>query len=497
MTNKYLRFVIPVLTVCCIVMSCFVAPAHAADASNTGVPQHLENDLLIANNYSLVHWNSTPSQQSPTPSFDLVSGATSSAFRVNWDLGGASIPYSWLYFAVFSTRGATEVRHYMDDGTYKTASWEGQQKVTNGYITFYRVAVNKSLDVVSLLFMFSANYVGNFSILSCYGMFDTVYQHNKVDVYREDYYEISEGLEFQEATPVIGATLPYTKSINFPDEGYYRSNYRFIINGNDLVSPYVDRISFVFNTACTTISHHVSLIANDTNASNVTDLRVNLNEFYTWGASGDYFSGGGTFEYYKTFQLDVDLSGYSLTKYDILVVIGVEAIEEAYGFEPSYTDISFRSISYLPLLDENSSIKSFFSNLFNGLTSWLKNIYQSVVSFANDVHQSLFSFANDVRSHFGILFDKLEDYFGNDGSLAQAGDEMSQQAGQMQQANDSMNAVEKPTLDTGNLFGNYLDFDAGGLAILSCMTNNAYVTQCLVVVFTFALCGYVFFGKRR
>lgn len=482
----FIKRFVPVLICLVLVVGCLVAPAAAADTSNTGVPQHLENDLLISNRYILRHWDNTPPMESTTPSFNLASGETSSAFHIAWDLGGSSIPYSWIYVAVFSTRGATEARFYDDNGSFKSMSWEGQQKVTNGYITFYRVAANTSISSMHFLFMFSSLYTGNFSILACYGMLDTVYEYNKVDVYRDDYFEHSEGIEFQEASPVKGATLPYTKSLYLPDEGYYRSNYRFVINGNDLLSPYIDRISFVFNTSCNTVTHSVSLIANDKSGSDVTDLRVNMNEFFTWGVSGDYFQGGGTFESYKTFQLDVDLTGYSLTKYDILVVIGVEAMEEADGFDPSYTDISFRSISYLPLLDKDTSLKSFFSNLFGGVTSWLSRVYEGIDSLAGD-----------VRSRFTTLFDKLEQYFGNDGSLAQAGGEMTEQADQMQQANDSMNAVEKPSLDTGQLFGSYLNFDTGGLTILASMTSNAYVTQCLIVVFTFALCGYVFFGKRR
>lgn len=66
----------------------------------------------------------------------------------------------------------------------------------------------------------------------------------------------------------------------------------------------------------------------------------------------------------------------------------------------------------------------------------------------------------------------------------------------MSEANSQLNSVEKPSLDTGQLFGDILQFDTGGLVVLSAITSNPYVTSVMVVVFTFALCGYVFFGKK-
>ena len=62
---------------------------------------------------------------------------------------------------------------------------------------------------------------------------------------------------------------------------------------------------------------------------------------------------------------------------------------------------------------------------------------------------------------------------------------------------DAFGQVETPDIDAGSLVGDYTNFSPGGLSILASVTSNEYVTAMLVVVFTFALCGYIFFGKKR
>lgn len=89
----------------------------------------------------------------------------------------------------------------------------------------------------------------------------------------------------------------------------------------------------------------------------------------------------------------------------------------------------------------------------------------------------------------------MEQYFGNDGALADQGEAMQEQANQMQQANDALQSVEKPSIE-GVTMDSYLNFNGGTMAILSVLTGNPFITAMLVVVFTFAMVGYIFFGKR-
>lgn len=106
---------------------------------------------------------------------------------------------------------------------------------------------------------------------------------------------------------------------------------------------------------------------------------------------------------------------------------------------------------------------------------------------------------NWMKGGFDSVTDTLKNLLGDSssGAVGEAADKMSQQADQMNSAQQSIDSVERPNIDPNQLFGSMLNFDSGGLNILSVMTSNQYVTSLLVVVFTFALAGFIFFGKRR
>lgn len=124
---------------------------------------------------------------------------------------------------------------------------------------------------------------------------------------------------------------------------------------------------------------------------------------------------------------------------------------------------------------------------YTNFTTWLDQRVRNIQASINSSRQTLTNY----------LTEQFEKYFGNDGALADQGEAMKEQASQMQQANDAMNSVAKPSLDTGAMLDQYLNFNPTGLAILSVITGNPFATSMLVVIFTFALCGYIFFGKKR
>lgn len=78
-----------------------------------------------------------------------------------------------------------------------------------------------------------------------------------------------------------------------------------------------------------------------------------------------------------------------------------------------------------------------------------------------------------------------------------AGNAMSEQAAAMNEAQSQLDSLDKPSLDSDSMFGDMLSFNTGTLRVLSAVTNQPNVTAMIVVVFTFALCGYIFFGKKK
>ncbi len=83
------------------------------------------------------------------------------------------------------------------------------------------------------------------------------------------------------------------------------------------------------------------------------------------------------------------------------------------------------------------------------------------------------------------------------GALSSANSAMNQSANQIAAAGQALDNSSKPNIDTDSLFSGVMDFDPVGLTVLSCITSNPMVTHMLVVVFTFCLAGYIFFGKKR
>lgn len=477
---SYIKRYISLILCIAVFVSCFCVSAGAAQIETENDTGLLHFDLLQATEYSFI-LNNREIMES-TPAHYFTSSNNVDLISIKWE-SGHNRNFSKVIVALNSTKKPAAVRF---EGRELTFINKIDYSLVND-VYFYELpsptpfGIDLELDVE-----FSEIYTGFFGVYSIVGLLDTAQSIKNLDIYREDYFLVTEGYEFTEADPIKNKTLPYTFSKFDEESGYYRSQFRFIVDGDVFVTPLVDHASFLFTTCCSTISHHVSLISKNSNGSDVNNLKYNLSEFFEWGASGDYFQGYGEFQYYKTFQIDVDLSGFDMSKFDLMVSVGVDTITETNGFDPCYADLSLRSVSYVPFVENVPWYKTFFGSLFVGISNWFNTIYGTIDTFWQS-----------VTGNFDLLFVKLEEYFGNDGELAEAGDQMQQQAGEMQQANEYLDSVDRPDVSADLLLDGYLSFNSNSLAILSVFSSNAYVTQLLVVVFTFALTAFVFFGKRK
>lgn len=177
--------------------------------------------------------------------------------------------------------------------------------------------------------------------------------------------------------------------------------------------------------------------------------------------------------YYQ--QITADLSGYDLKNMDIRLTFRIEPTEYSDTYNQTFWTCESIDIR-LPVVD----------------VPWYKVFWQWVsdkwTRVSDGTNKILTSIDNKISNLFGSS--KVSQ------QLSNAGDAMSDQAVEMNQAQDQLNSIDKPSLDTNGLFGTMLNFNPGGLKILTAITNNGQVTAMLVVVFTFALCGYIFFGKK-
>lgn len=477
--KRYLNKFVPVLCVLAVLVSCLVFPASATEIETDNVTGLLYSDLLNVSNYTFY----PGALNSNKPFFEFEGSENAKTVSVFWDPVNADHSFDKLVFSITSNQKPSSVRVANEVlNTFTSATFEGSMDgAADNDIFFYSVSLGSDSYFLKIECNFSTAYRGLFGIYGCVGLLDTASSISSVDIYRQDCYDITEGYKIENATPIQDRKLPYSYSAS----GDYKSNFYIVIDGNDFVSPLIENASVLLATCNSTIWSSVSLIANGSDGSDVTDIQSNLFSVHEWAQSSDLYQGMGMAETYNTFQLDFNLSGYDMTKYDLMISIGVDAIDQVYDVNTPYIDFTIREVSYVPFVEHTPWYKSFFGPLLGGID----NAIWSVRNLLND-------FKAEVSDNFSWLMYKLDEYFGDDGSLAQAGDQMSEQAGQMNEANDALNSTDKPSLDTDSMFSGMLDFDTGGLTILASMTSNAYVTQILVVVFTFALCSYVFFGKR-
>lgn len=475
--NRYMKRSVPVITVIAFLLGCMVFPTSATQIETESDTGLLHYDLLLASEYAFLYNDREYLQQHPA--IYISPSLATTDIELIWDYRHSN-NYTKIIFAFNAVKRPSSVLYngnpltYIDCITYPAS----------GDIFFYsytssNMVIGREFDIK---FEFDSAYAGVIGVYSCVGLLDTAQSITNVDIYRQDCYDITEGYKVVDADPVKNAKLPYS----YTASGDYKSNFYIVVDGADFVSPLVNDVSVLLSTCNTTIWSSASLIANNSDGSNISDIKCNLYTVHEWAQSSDLFQGMGMAESYSTFQIDIDLSGYDMSKYDLMISIGVDAIDQVYDVNTPYIDFTLQGIAYVPFVENSPWYKTFFGPIFDGIQKGLSNIVSWITSVGSD-----------ISDNFNKLFEKLEEYFGDDGSLAQAGDQMSEQAGQMQDANDSLNSVEKPTLDTGTMFSGLLDFDTGGLTILASMTSNVYVTQLLIVVFTFSLCGYVFFGKRR
>lgn len=479
--KRYMKRFMPVLCVMSLLISCLVFPSYAAQIETENDTGLLHYDLLQATEYAFILDNREIMEVTPVHYFERSNNID--FVSIKWD-SGHNRNFSKVIVALNSTVQPLSVR--FENQEIKYLNKINYSRVGDVYFYEYSnptpFSISLELDVE-----FSDVYSGFFGIYSVVGLLDAAQSINSVNVTRYDEFHGAEGF-WNDQNLTGNKSLPYVFDTDFEvyDGAYYGSTFDFVIDGDSFVSPLVTDFSCLFSTPSNDVYARISLISKDSSIKNVENIKFNLNETIQYGMSADEYLAPGEFEWINSVQLTADLSGFDMSKYDILIWFQIEPVKMEYQGLNAYASLTFHSVSYVPFIENTPWYKTFFGSLFGGISSRLSTIYETIANFWDS-----------VTGNFTHLFEKLEQYFGNDGELAQAGDQMSQQADQMQQANDSLNALDKPQLQPDSLFDSFLNFDTGGLVILSAFTSNAYITQLLVVVFTFALGAFVFFGKRR
>lgn len=177
-----------------------------------------------------------------------------------------------------------------------------------------------------------------------------------------------------------------------------------------------------------------------------------------------------------------------------------DTMQEFYAGNAYYTFPNGLSSDWIQIrLDVRNLDKSYSGNPVIRLTGPLG-------PYEDDYSISLISVAGSIKidnqSPLSVWFNNIKEFFTdlfnpNDGESSETGKQMEEAADELNKGGEAFDKVDTPDIDASNLTGQFTNFSASGLTVLSVITSNPYVTSLLVLVFTFALCAYIFFGKRR
>lgn len=173
---------------------------------------------------------------------------------------------------------------------------------------------------------------------------------------------------------------------------------------------------------------------------------------------------------------------------------------------------SFTNPLYYWLMKISSNVDSvsgIMGNVSNVLTNFKQSFTTFSQSFNNYVSTLLTNLTSQfeqtrttIASNFGNLARFMESVLNPTNSMQPAEDldtEIADQAGELEGISDSLNSVDKVSPDDINMdIDSFVDpsFSVNALAGLKYALGTTYILKIFTLLFTFALIGYILYGKR-
>lgn len=299
----------------------------------------------------------------------------------------------------------------------------------------------------------SSSYTGAFRIVNCYGYVPDAFSIDTVDIYADrETYSSSEW----DVTRIVSApnsNLPYSNSYSYPGANYciYTINVPIpVSNASSLSFNFTSLGSVLLNSGITAGVYRGGTL--------VYQLPIDVIE--GMGLNGNLGDAGSAVLY--SYTVNVDLDGVDLSNYIIKLKIELDTVEAGGRYQSIF---NLSKICY----KQNSYNYPWYRRFYNWISAKMTAGYQSIVDAIN----------GDGNSE-----------------MDNAADQMEGAANDLNQSANAFDQVETPDIDAGALTSDFTNFSVSGLAVLGVITANPYVTSLLVLVFTFALCAYIFFGKK-
>lgn len=356
-------------------------------------------------------------------------------------------------------------------------------EVAPGYYMYKEWAFNNG-NTFNVTVEYSSPYTGSCNIVSACGIVQVSEEVDSCKFTMQNCIISFDGMQYQMVTASDRSIPFYQSSVQSVDDEtkFWNHSRAYIrLNSDDFVTKMAESatvmVSFVPGLLESDVQPYGCNLIDSTGAPvAVVPVTAERSHGYSTHIYGD-------FEYKaECYLVTADLSGYDLEDLGIEFVFTFDNLDYGeFGGIQKIARFECLGCYIMPFVEENNSF-------FGKTLYFLTNIWTSI--------KNGFSAIGDF---FGTLFDKLDAFFSGGAAgeaLSNAGASMSDQAQSMNEANSQLDSIDRPSIDPSSLFGDFLNFDTGGLRVLSVITSNKYVTPLMVVVFTFALCGYVFFGKK-
>lgn len=456
MTRKIFIYV----SILSLVISCFSFTVFA------GTGDQVITNLLPADNYG-VRASGTEYIDSAYPG-----GSTkATAMYIRWNNAYSSSYFDWIYINIRSTSPLTTVR-FSDEGTAAGATCE----LVGSYDGLYQYRIN-SASMIFSVFLVRIHFEGSVNgiellIDSCYGVSNNIVPTQTASYYAFyryiDYGNPDRPLvsQFRDVGDYQVETLPYTFYKERNDNGgIYKWSYEsFYVDLYEFEFEFknIDKVTFLF------ASHYIDEVYASLRRGDATDvLPVSYREYQGTTKIPNIPSQATGSNHFNVnyYEITVDLSSVNMEIPNQYLSLQINLEPWAVDIDTEFVYISCYGIYYSPI--------TFEVPWYQSLWNWMKGGFDSV---NNTLHN--------------LLGDS------SGGALGQAAGEMTQQAEEMDQANEVLNNVQRPDLNPDDLFGDSLNFSPGGMMVLTSLTNNSVITPILLVVCTFALVGFIFFGKK-
>ena len=250
------------------------------------------------------------------------------------------------------------------------------------------------------------------------------------------------------------------------------------------------------------------------NSSGVGNLEITEDRFQDIYVGDSYytFPNGLDFDMIRV-HLDLTKVNKTIAEDPIISISGPVA-PTSLRLEDYYC--SLISVSCTILVDNLSPLSIWFTNLIDSISSFSSEFSAKMVTLFSKIGtgfnnvistlgEKIDTFASDFSARMVTLYNKLGTGFQSvvaaitgDGSAAdEAGQAMEEAGNDLNNIGGAFDQVETPDIDAAALTGDFTNFSPSGLTVLATITNNSYVTSLLALVFTFALCAYIFFGRKR